>query len=368
MLNIPRSEKALVDQAAQALRQTLEKPPSIAVEAIERDVLLSRRWDVNISARIDILARIRFAGHSYTLLCEIKRNGQPRHVRSASLLLCAQVLILNDPHTVPLLIAPYLSPASRAICEEYEVGFLDLMGNAHIAFNGVFIERAVATPSPSERRGLRSIFSPGAARILRIMLRDPRRPWRVSALAEAAGVSLGHVSNVRRALLDREWVEQGIGGIVLSEPDVLLDTWRDNYTESKGLRLGYYTPLHGKLLDAAAQRVFRLSPYRGRTSFASFSAARWLAPYARTGTDYFYADRSGAAHLCAALNLAPTSKGENVVIRIPEDTGILDDSIEPVPSILCTSEVQTYLDLYAAGERGREAADHLRTERLRWHQ
>lgn len=368
MLNIPRSEKALVDQAAQALRQTLEKPPSIAVEAIERDVLLSRRWDVNISARIDILARIRFAGHSYTLLCEIERNGQPRHVRSASLLLCAQVLILNDPHAVPLLIAPYLSPASRAICEEYEVGFLDLMGNAHIAFNGVFIERAVATPSPSERRGLRSIFSPGAARILRIMLRDPRRPWRVSALAEAAGVSLGHVSNVRRALLDREWVEQGIGGIVLSEPDVLLDTWRDNYTESKGLRLGYYTPLHGKLLDAAAQRVFRLSPYRGRTSFASFSAARWLAPYARTGTDYFYADRSGAEHLCAALNLAPTSKGENVVIRIPEDTGILDDSIEPVPSILCTSEVQTYLDLYAAGERGREAADHLRTERLRWHQ
>lgn len=229
MLNIPRSEKALVDQAAQALRQTLEKPPSIAVEAIERDVLLSRRWDVNISAHIDILARIRFAGHSYTLLCEIERNGQPRHVRSASLLLCAQVLILNDPHTVPLLIAPYLSPASRAICEEYEVGFLDLMGNAHIAFNSVFIERAVATPSPSERRGLRSIFSPGAARILRIMLRDPRRPWRVSALAEAAGVSLGHVSNVRRALLDREWVEQGIGGIVLSEPDVLLDTWRDNY-------------------------------------------------------------------------------------------------------------------------------------------
>lgn len=361
MLNIPKSEKDLVDKAAQVLSKTLEKPPSIAVEAIEREVPLSRRWCV------DILARIRSAGHSYTLLCEIKRNGQPRHVRMASQYLCAQVLILNDPNAVPLLIAPYLSPASRAICEEYEVGFLDLMGNARIAFNGVFIERAVAAPPPSERRGLRSIFSPRAARILRIMLRDPRRPWRVSALADAAGVSLGHVSNVRRALLDREWVEQGTDGIVLSEPDMLLNTWRDSYTESKGLRLGYYTPLHGKLLDAA-QRVFRLSPDQGRAIFASFSAARWLAPYARTGTDYFYADRSGAEQLCEALNLAPASKGENVVIRIPEDTGILDDSIEPVPSILCTSEVQTYLDLYAAGERGHEAADHLRTEKLRWHQ
>ena len=368
MLNIPESEKDLIDKAAQVLSKTLEKPPSIAVESIERDVPLSRRWDVDISARIDILARIRFAGQSYTLLCEIKRNSQPRHVRMASQYLCAQVLILNDPHTVPLLIAPYLSPASRAICEEYEVGFLDLMGNVRIAFSGVFIERVGAAPPPSERRGLRSIFSPRAARILRIMLRDPRRPWRVAALAEAAGVSLGHVSNVRRALLDREWVEQGTDGIVLSQPDVLLDTWRDSYIESKGLRLGYYTTLHGKLLDAAAQRVFRLSPDRGRAIFASFSAAQWLAPYARTGTDYFYADRSGAEHLHKALNLAPASKGENVVIRIPEDTGILDDSIEPVPSILCTSEVQTYLDLYAAGERGREAADHLRTERLRWHQ
>lgn len=360
MLNIPESEKDLVGKAAHVLRKTLEKPPSIAIEAIERDVPLSRRWCV------DILARIRFAGHSYTLLCEIERNGQPRHVRMASQYLCTQAVIYY-PNAVPLLIAPYLSPASRAICEANEVGFLDLMGNAHIAFNGVFIERVVAAPPPSERRGLRSIFSPRAARILRIMLRDPRRPWRVSALAAAAGVSLGHVSNVRRALLDREWVEQGTDGIVLLEPDVLLDTWRDSYTESKGLRLGYYTPLHGKLLDAAAQRVFRLSPDRGHAIFASFSAARWLAPYARTGTDYFYADKSGAEHLCEALNLAPASKGENVVIRIPEDTGILNDSIKPVPSILCTSEVQTYLDLYAAGERGREAADHLRIERLRWH-
>ena len=359
MLKLPELEKNLVHEAAQVLRKTLEKPPYVAVEAIKRGVRLSSRW------RVDILARIRFAGRSYNLLCEVKRNGQPRHVRMASLLLRVQAN-REDPNAVPIFIAPYLSPESQAICEEHEVGFLDLMGNTRIAFNGVFIDRAVADKPPSERRGLRSIFSPGAMRILRIMFRDPWRPWRVSALAEAAGVSLGHVSNVRRALLDREWANQLTDGIVLADPDALLDTWRDSYEGSKGPRLGYYTPLHGKSLDAAIRPVFRFSPDQGCALFASFSAARWLAPYARTGTDYFYADRAGAEHLCEALSLAPASKGENVVIRIPKDMGILHDSIEPMPRILCTSDVQTYLDLYAAGERGREAADYLRTERLRW--
>ncbi len=33
---------------------------------------------------------------------------------------------------------------------------------------------------------------------------------------------------------------------------------------------------------------------------------------------------------------------------------------------LCTSPVQTFLDLSAAGERGKEAAEHLRSKLLRW--
>jgi len=41
--------------------------------------------------------------------------------------------------------------------------------------------------------------------------------------------------------------------------------------------------------------------------------------------------------------------------------------VRPEPGIACTSPVQTYLDLIDGGERGREAADHLRRELLQWH-
>lgn len=49
-----------------------------------------------------------------------------------------------------------------------------------------------------------------------------------------------------------------------------------------------------------------------------------------------------------------------------EDEGLFRDAVEPAPHVRCTSPVQTYLDLYVAGERGREAADHLRKEKLKW--
>ena len=198
------------------------------------------------------------------------------------------------------------------------------------------------------------------------MLREPGRAWRVTELSENSGVSLGHVSNVRTGLIGREWAHTSEGGLVLSKPDALLDAWRDGYTAPPGERLRFYTPLHGSALEDAARSALRAEGAPGRAVFASFSAAQWLAPYGRTGTHYFFADEAGLRKLQAALKLAPASKGENVVVTVPKDLGLLADTIEPAPGAICTSAVQTYLDLSIAGERGAEAAEHLRLERLSW--
>lgn len=98
-----------------------------------------------------------------------------------------------------------------------------------------------------------------------------------------------------------------------------------------------------------------------RAIFSSFSAAHWLAPYGRTGMQYFYADETGLEKLKVALQLSIAGKGENVIVTIPKDRGILNDTVEPAPGAVCTGPVQTYLDLAAAGERGREADRHVLT-------
>lgn len=88
--------------------------------------------------------------------------------------------------------------------------------------------------------------------------------------------------------------------------------------------------------------------------------------FGRTGTHYFYADAEGLEILRTSLKLSCASKGENVVVIVLDDPGLFRDTVQPVSGVVCTSPVQTYLDLAASGERGQEAADHLRQERLQW--
>ena len=67
-----------------------------------------------------------------------------------------------------------------------------------------------------------------------------------------------------------------------------------------------------------------------------------------------------------ALDLRPGTKGTNVEILIPDEAGVLDERMEPARGITCTNPVRTYLDMSHAGERGREAAEHLRRRCLEW--
>ncbi|HGN3267052.1 TPA: hypothetical protein ACRMOF_005062 [Pseudomonas aeruginosa] len=345
-------------RAGEMLRKILEQIPILRVESIDAEAV-SGDWGP------DLIARLLVDGQQHLLICEFKSNGQPRYARSA-LLELRNYVAHRAPEATPVFIAPYLSPAVRQLCEENGVGYLDLEGNARIAFGGVFIERMVADKPVAEQRELKSLFRPKSAQVLRAMLREPGRAWRVTELSEVSGVSLGHVSNVRTGLIDREWARASDDGLVLSEPGALLDAWRDSYTTPPGERLRFYTPLHGSALEDAARGALRAEGCPGQAVFASFSAAHWLAPYGRTGTHYFFADADGLRKIKAALKLAPASKGENVVVLMPKDTGLLADTIEPAPGAVCTSPVQTYLDLSIAGERGAEAADHLRKERLSW--
>ena len=358
MLKMPNKLKAAEARAGEALRELLEKIPALQVEGIDSESA-SGDWEP------DLIVRLLVDGQPHRLICEYKSNGQPRHARSA-LLELRNYVVHRASQATPVFIAPYISPAVRQMCEEKGVGFLDLEGNARIAFGSVFIERVVADKPVAEQRELKSLFRPKSAQVLRALLREPGRAWRVTELSEVSGVSLGHVSNVRTGLIDREWARASDEGLVLSAPDALLDAWRDSYTAPPGERLRFYTPLHGSAFEEAARTALRTDDAPGQAAFASFSAAQWLSPYGRTSTSYFFADPEGLHKLQEALKLTPASKGENVVVTVPKDLGLLADTVEPAPGAVCTSPIQTYLDLSIAGERGAEAADHLRQERLSW--
>ncbi len=354
--------KEIVFAAANTIRDLLGHVPNLEIDSVDYEAHIGHD-------PIDLRIALSRDGINYALIIEVKANGAPRFVRSAIYHLRDYVAHVDaGQRLIPMLVSPYLSPESRAICTDHNVAYLDLFGNAHLAFDGIYIDRAVADKPKAESRALRSIFNPKAAAILRVMLRDLDRAWRVTDLAEKANASLGHVSNVRKALLEREWIEKRADGVVLVQPDALLKTWRENYRRPSGHSITGYTHLHGKQFDEQLSRALNPHPQRPRTIYSLHSAAQWFAPFGRDGTHTFYADESGAQFLQEALKLTPVTKGANVVLNIPKakDESLFDDAIEPAPGIFCTSPIITYLDLWNGNDRDREAAEYIAKECFPW--
>jgi hypothetical protein len=358
MLKLQFSVKEVEKQAANALEVLLREIPALKLKTLKTESSAA-------DSGIDITARVDVSGEPYFLVCEVKQYGQPRYVRDAIHQLRSYIANLGKPAT-PILIAPYLSSASRELCLENGVCFLDFEGNARLAFGTVFIERLLSSKPEPERREFKSLFRPKSAQVLRVLLRNPKQVWRVADLAAAAKVSLGHVSNVRTALLEREWARITPEGLLLTAPDSLLDAWKSSYNPLVEQELRFYTILHGSALEQAIREMFVSLPQIADVALSSFSAAHWIAPFARTGTQYLYSRSRTLEHIRSKLRLSSSLKGENVVVSLPKDSGVFLDAYEPAPGIRCTSPVQTYLDLSVSGERGAEAAEHLRRMRLTW--
>ena len=162
---------------------------------------------------VDIIAETEFAGRPLKLVVEIKSNGQPRMAHQAAYQL-KRYLEQSGQEGVPMFIAPYLSEQAQEVCREEDIAYLDFQGNARLAFDTIFIERKVEGKPDPGRRSLRTLFKPKSARILRVLLEEPQRPWRVTELAEAAKVSLGLVSTFGTALREHEWADQTEQGLV----------------------------------------------------------------------------------------------------------------------------------------------------------
>ena len=304
---------------------------------------------------------------SFDLIGEVKSNGQPRVAQSAIF----QLRTLSTNYNTPILLifaAPFISKDVRDLCIREDIGYVDLAGNARIAFNGVYIEREAADNPYKEVRENRSLFAPKAARILRAMYWDVKSPWRVATLAEAANVSFGQVSNIGTALEEAGYAEKTDQGIFLTEPGKLLDAWAKAYRLPDGRYESFYTTLHGKALtDSLRGGVLGKDGNKGRAVLANTSAAEWLAPFVRSGTGIAYADDAGLANLKSTLDLKTVDRGYNMLVKVLADDGPLDDAFQVADGIWCTSPTQTYLDLSYSGDRNQEAAAALDEKWFPWH-
>lgn len=338
--------KELTKQLADALRARFQQIPAVSEFSLQPETQ-------GPTQRADVEVILRTPTGLQTVLVEFKSSGQPLLARDAiNQLLAFQA---KRPGAYGVFAAPYISDKSAQLCSEANIGYIDLAGNCRLSFDGVFIETR-GNPNPfTEKRELKSLFAPKAERILRTLLGEPRRIWKTEELAQAAKVSLGQVTNVRRLLAEREWISKRRPGIELTQPLELLETWRSQYRPDRSRRVRCYAMATvGEIETNIAERCNR---DRTRYALTGFSGAGRYAPFTSYQTVTVYVDYppEGFALL---TNLKPVTSGGNVVLLTPYDEGVFFGS-RNMAGQTAASPVQCYLDLKREGGRSEEAATAL---------
>lgn len=350
------SERELPKRVEEALTSCLGKVPFLRIKYVEQEAGQG-------AARPDFLISLEAPVGTQTLVVEVKSAGQPRMAREA----VNQLLRFSQsfPQAFPVFIAPYISPKAAEICEQAGVGYIDFSGNCRLCFQEVYIEKTGKPNVFSEKRDLRSLYSPKAENVLRVLLTNPLKAWKIQELADEGNVSVGQVANVKKILLNREWLSEA-DGMVLSEPEKLLSEWARNYNFRKNRVRDFYSLKNVSEIEFSLANLCKEEKLT--YALTSFSGAARLAPAVRYQRVFAYIEET-EKDIAGLLDLKEVPSGANVSLLTPYDEGIFYGS-EDIDGIRIASPIQIYLDLKTYRGRGEEAADMLFEQviRKKWQQ
>src|SRR6059058_1791142 len=338
-------------QVAQRLRELLPR---------------AKGWEESADTKVggqvaDLLARFQLAGQEHTLVVEVTPLGQPRQIRAA-------VTRLNEirkelPGAHPVAGAVYIGPQSARILKSNNLGFVDLSGNCYLALENALIEKEGKRNVRPSTRPLRSLFAPRATRVIRVLLVEPGRAWRLEELGRAAGVSLGHSHNVIKRLEQLAWVEREESQkIRLGKPADLLESWCESYTYRTNEISSYVAP--ERVTRTFMSEIARVATAQGRRyGFTLNAGVSLVAPSLRVPAVHCYLE-GDPAPIAAALGLRATAEPDGAVhFLAPYDPGVFYATLEKGGlTVVCLP--QLYADLVHYERRGREQAEHLRREAM----
>jgi hypothetical protein len=338
-------------QAAQRLRELF--PQAKAWEEAS---------DVAIGGQAaDLVVKFRLGEQEHVLVLEVSSLGQPRQIRAAVTRLAE--IRRELPGAYPVAAAVYIGPQSARILRSNGFGYLDLSGNCLIGLENVLIEKEGKRNVRPSTRPLRSLFAPRATRVVRALLTEPARAWKLEELAKAAAVSLGHGHNVVKRLEQVAWVERDDRQrLRLTKPADLLENWAESYSYRDNERVSYTIPerVGRKFMTELA----RAAESGGRRyAFTLNAGLSLVAPQLRIPAVHCYLD-GDPEPLVTAVGLRPATEADATVhLLTPHDPGVFYGLLEKGGlKVVCLP--QLYADLVHYERKGSEQAEHLRREAM----
>lgn len=347
----------------------LARVPGIEIDSVQREVRVAGHV-------VDLVVIGTVRGRRVRFVVEARAGGYPRDAREAARRVTEAVKQVASTrreeqpiHDVPMIVARFLSPASREMLRDMRVSYWDAGGSLYVDLPWAmyWIDRPAA---PRQRRKTQRIFRGSSAQVVHALLLDPGRAWHLTDLAEMADVSVSTAHQVCNALEAQLWMEkEGSGPRTVRrvlEPGSVLDAWAADHSLERYTPLRYYrwTRSSEELLDDVADAL-----ERGGIEYALTlsSGARFIAPYATDlGQLWVLVPESAAIEeVASAAGLRPVDEGETVTFFVTRERSPLLFR-QRIGDYWVASDIQLYLDLAAWPRRGREQAHHLRAERLQF--
>ena len=286
----------LVTRAQEAICSLLATIPGAAIKIASQ----SKRegWDFEVVLELPT--------GTHRLLCEAKSRAWPNELRAIAHRIHHGVRQYLPKSSIPVLIAPYLSPQAIDFCRELDLSWADLAGNCELRIGGAYI-KVLGNRNPFKRgRGTASLYSPQSSRVVHTLLLNPRRKWTLEEIAREAGVSLGQVSSVKKLLAANNWIRSTYGETSLAEPGSLLGDWAVHYKPRRRV-IRLFT------LSAPPKLEARIATTLSDYAFSELSAAERYAPYTRHQRVTFYVPKWRDLE-CSTLDLKPGGEGSNVTV------------------------------------------------------
>lgn len=314
---------------------------------------------------LDFRVRIDVDGREIVLLAEEKERPHLVQLRLAA----EQIKRYAGSNQVPVITAHFLGHNRRALLKELGVSYFDLAGNIYLRAPGILIDREQKRNPFGYDRGSVNPFSDKASIVLRLLLDQPHRIWRVREIAKVGGINPGWVSRVVEGLVERGLVNfDRSQGISLVRGEEVVEEWSELYDWRRN-RLHYYY-CHAYDVENVLERVAGLRLKDERLCALGFQAGAYLvAPHASFNQVHLLVDGYSfdavRPEIERQMRLESRREGANLVLVQPYYKRSALFGGRKIKKWRVTSDIQLYLDLRRYPLRGEEQAEHLLEKLIR---
>jgi hypothetical protein len=266
---------------------------------------------------------------------------------------------------IPLIVVPYMGKSGIDFCQDHDLSWIDLSGNAHIKVPGLLIY-VEGRPNCFKKVGrLSNVFAPKSSRIARQLLIEPGKSYNQRELSQITGLDEGHTSRIVRRLEAHNLIARDDQGSLRPlDPNQLLDAWLEAYDFSKHQIIkGHIAARSGKELLKQMSQI--LAEQQIDYAATGLSGAWQFTHFAKFRLATFFLADPPRKNLFDLLHFREDDRGANTWLVVPNDKGVFHGS-SARDDIVCVHPVQIYLDLKGHPERAKEAASMVRQESLKW--